>query len=126
MKDLDKPTVGPVHLQLFRPSVIRGPWLTLFQPGGTDYVHHITTRPHPSGLSDLPAALVFTVFLHAQSRLASARSADPRGVSLSLPVDCSLDSLGSTAQAAAAVVVDSATRQSPPPNQYIRFRANTR
>ena len=25
MKDLDKPTVGPVHLQLFRPSVIRGP-----------------------------------------------------------------------------------------------------
>ena len=33
MKDLDKPTVGPVHLQLFRPSVIRGPWLrvlTLF------------------------------------------------------------------------------------------------
>ena len=26
MKDLDNPTVGPVHLQLFRPSVIRGPW----------------------------------------------------------------------------------------------------
>ena len=86
----------------------------------------LSTRPHPSGFSDLPVALVFTVFLHAQSRLASARSADPRGVSLSLPVDCSLDSLGSTAQAAAAVVVDSATRQSPPPNQYIRFRANTR
>ena len=29
MKDLDNPTVGPVHLQLFRPSVIRGPWLTI-------------------------------------------------------------------------------------------------
>ena len=28
MKDLDNPTVGPVHLQLFRPSVIRGPWYT--------------------------------------------------------------------------------------------------
>ena len=27
MKDLDKPTVGPVHLQLLRPSVIRGPWI---------------------------------------------------------------------------------------------------
>ena len=27
MKDLDNPTVGPVHLQLFRPSVIRGPCL---------------------------------------------------------------------------------------------------
>ena len=26
MKDLDNPTVGLVHLQLFRPSVIRGPW----------------------------------------------------------------------------------------------------
>ena len=25
MKDLDKFTVGPVHLQLFLPSVIRGP-----------------------------------------------------------------------------------------------------
>ena len=25
MKDSDKPTVGPVHLQIFRPSVIRGP-----------------------------------------------------------------------------------------------------
>ena len=29
MKDLDKPTVGPVHLQLFHPSVIRGPWIKL-------------------------------------------------------------------------------------------------
>ena len=27
MKDLDKPTVGLVHLQLLRPSVIRGPWI---------------------------------------------------------------------------------------------------
>ena len=27
MKNLDNPTVGPVHLQLFRPSVIRGPWI---------------------------------------------------------------------------------------------------
>ena len=114
------------------PHKVLAATLTLFQPGETDYAHHITglsTPPHPSGFSDLPVALVFTVFLHAQSRLASARSADPRGVSLSLPVDCSLDSLGSTAQAAAAaaaVVVDSATRQSPPPNQYIRFRANTR
>ena len=27
MMDLDNPTVCPVHLQLFRPSVIRGPWL---------------------------------------------------------------------------------------------------
>jgi hypothetical protein len=27
VKDLDKPIVGPVHLQLFRPSVIRGPCL---------------------------------------------------------------------------------------------------
>ena len=26
MKDLGKPTLCPVHLQLFRPSVIRGPW----------------------------------------------------------------------------------------------------
>jgi hypothetical protein len=26
LKDLNHPTVGPVHLQLFRPSVIRGPW----------------------------------------------------------------------------------------------------
>ena len=25
-KVLDKPTKGPVHLDLFRPSVIRGPW----------------------------------------------------------------------------------------------------
>ena len=32
MKDLDKPTVGPVHLQLFRPSVIRGPCLNLQLP----------------------------------------------------------------------------------------------
>ena len=23
---LDKPTIDPVHLDLFRPSVIRGPW----------------------------------------------------------------------------------------------------
>ena len=27
MKDLDNPTVGPVHLQVFRPSVIKGPWI---------------------------------------------------------------------------------------------------
>ena len=27
MKDLDKPAVVLVHLQLFRPSVIRGPWI---------------------------------------------------------------------------------------------------
>ena len=33
MKDLDKPTVGPAHLQLFRPFVIRGPCLDLFGPG---------------------------------------------------------------------------------------------
>jgi hypothetical protein len=26
MKDLDKPTVDPDRLQLFCPSVIRGPW----------------------------------------------------------------------------------------------------
>ena len=28
-KDLDNPTVGPVHLQLFRLSVISGPWLII-------------------------------------------------------------------------------------------------
>ena len=33
MKDFEKPTVFPVHLQLFRPSVIRGPCLDLFGPG---------------------------------------------------------------------------------------------
>ena len=33
MKDLDKPTVGPARLQLFRPFVIRGPCLDLFGPG---------------------------------------------------------------------------------------------
>ena len=32
MKDLDKPTVGPVHLQLFRPSVIRGPCSNIPMP----------------------------------------------------------------------------------------------
>ena len=30
MKDLDNPTLGPVHLQIFCPYVIRGPW---FVPG---------------------------------------------------------------------------------------------
>ena len=30
MKDLDNPTVCPVHLQLFRPSVIRGPWTVIW------------------------------------------------------------------------------------------------
>ena len=28
-KVLDNPTVGPVHFELFRPSVIRGPWIML-------------------------------------------------------------------------------------------------
>ena len=31
MKNLDNPTVDPVHLQLFRPSVIRGPWVGMFK-----------------------------------------------------------------------------------------------
>ena len=32
--------------------------LTLFQPGGTDYAHLITTGTH--GLTDLPTALLHT------------------------------------------------------------------
>jgi hypothetical protein len=30
-KVLANPTIGPVHLELFRPTVIRGPWIKIHQ-----------------------------------------------------------------------------------------------
>ena len=39
MKALAKTTKGPVHLQLFRPSVIRGPWIDVWEPTSLSSSH---------------------------------------------------------------------------------------
>ena len=44
-------------VQARRPWVILADQLTLFQPGGTDFAHLITTGT--PGFSDLPTALLF-------------------------------------------------------------------
>jgi hypothetical protein len=42
-KVLDNPTVGPVHLELFRPSVIRGPWFTLHKTMKITLAHRLNS-----------------------------------------------------------------------------------
>ena len=43
----------------WRPQILADQ-LTLYQPGGADYAHHITTGT--SGFSDLPMALINQLF----------------------------------------------------------------
>ena len=49
MKDLDWPIVGPVHLYLFRPSVIRGPWIYRSDKNPVFEIDHYT-QPSPKSM----------------------------------------------------------------------------
>ena len=58
--------------------------LTLYQPGGADYAHHINTGT--PGFSDLPTALLFVSYLHIVSSFSCDSYCRKRRIEIALLV----------------------------------------